>query len=61
MRAVDKNMDPAEVVRCTGCGRLVEKVNARPGPAGGTYGPGCYRKAVAASRDDPYARPNEDA
>lgn len=43
-----------DYVRCTGCGRLTERVNARPGPDGGRYGPECISRAVQAVRQDPF-------
>lgn len=46
---------PADYVRCSGCGRLTEKANARPGPEGGRYGAECYELAVRASLTDPLA------
>jgi hypothetical protein len=32
---------PRELTRCGGCGRLLQKATARPGPAGRLYGEEC--------------------
>lgn len=41
---VRKGLRAKDVVRCSKCGRLIDKVNALAGPYGGTYGRDCYEK-----------------
>lgn len=41
---------PADYVRCKGCGRLCEKINATL-VNNDYYGPECYIKALAATED----------
>lgn len=41
-----KGLRAKDVVRCAGCGRLVERRLAKRGPRGELFGSDCYARAV---------------